>query len=141
MSKMDVSEKFELKIPKCLVKLEGNDSAFVEARERLVSELSAVEAFDSITNVMLLSLKQDDPYIFASCCWLVMSLARISNTTEMPDGLSIAINKAYEHGQSLTDNAVSEVEVIACWYRHDLPYNKSFKRTKNSWLGSLHSLF
>ena len=115
---MSVSNRFELLIPECLIKLEHNEWAFTQAREALIQGLEPHEAFGGITDVMLLSLKQKEAYVFANCCWLVMQLARLSQTTEMPDDLDLALDKSYAYALELTDGLAHEVQTIANWYRY-----------------------
>ena len=115
---MSVSSRFELLIPECLIKLEHNEWAFTQAREALIQDLEPHQAFESITDVMLLSLKQKEAYVFVNCCWLVMQLARLSQTTEMPDDLDLALDKSYTYALELADGLAHEVQTVANWYRY-----------------------
>ena len=114
---MNVAEKFEPQIERCLQQLAEDEWALSNARDDVVSELEPHEAFLSVVPVLLLATKQTDDYAFVTCCWVASQLARISGTTECPKGLVDALKKLHAKAQSFEQNTASEAKKIAMWYR------------------------
>ena len=114
---MNVAEKFEPQIERCLQLLAEDEWALANARDDVVSGLEPHEAFLSVVPVLLLATKQSDSYAFASCCWLAGQLARISGTTECPKGLVDALKKLLVKERALQQSTANEAIKIAMWYR------------------------
>src|SRR5579862_4901045 len=69
-------------------KLQADEWYFVRVRSRLTESLSSEEAFNAIDEAVLVTLAQDDAFLWTEAMQLMLSLADKSSTTEMPPQLS-----------------------------------------------------
>jgi hypothetical protein len=113
---MSVAAAFAEQIEQALEELSTNEWALTEARERVLRGVTARQAFDDVVDVLRLSLLQEDSYAFASCCWLARSLAELSDTTQVPDGLDVVLSQVTRHAKQV--GYTKDVEEIYRWYRH-----------------------
>jgi len=114
---MNVAEKFEYEIERCLPLLAEDEWALSNARDNVVSGLEPNEAFLSVVPVLALAIKQTDDYAFVTCCWLASQLARISGTTECPKDLIDTLKNLQIKALNFDQNTATEVKKIAMWYR------------------------
>ena len=112
---MSIADEFCRALDAGMAELSTDQWAVNKAREHVLIGLTPSDAFDSIVEVLNLAGQQTDEYAFASCCWFVMNLARLSDTTEPPSGF----NDALVSLQPLAGKfeALNELETIANWYR------------------------
>lgn len=112
---MAIADDFRKALEIALAELSTNEWAVVEAEERTLMNVTPTEAFNSIAGVLILAGEQTDEYAFASCCWLVMSLAKLSDTTELPSNLEDVLTSLIPLAKKLGVQA--ELGNVAKWYR------------------------
>ena len=112
---MTIADEFRRSLEVGLTELATNEWAVTEAREQVVSDVTPSEAFENIVDVLSLAGKQTDPYAFASCCWLVLDLAKLSDTTEVPRNLEEVVASIAPVASNLQVSA--ELQKVADWYR------------------------
>jgi hypothetical protein len=112
---MTIADKFRRSLEVGLTELATNEWVVTEAREQVVSNVTPIEAFESIVDVLSLAGEQTDPYAFASCCWLVLDLAKLSGTTELPRNLEGIVALIAPVASKLQVGA--ELQKVASWYR------------------------
>lgn len=112
---MAIVDDFRKALEIGLAELSINEWAVAEARERMLIDVTPTEAFNSIAGVLNLAGGQTDEYAFASCCWLLMSLAELSDTTELPSNLEDVLTSLIPLAKKL--GAQAELEKVAKWYR------------------------
>lgn len=112
---MAIVEDFRKALEIGLAELSTNEWAVAEARERMLIDVPSTQAFNSIAGVLNLAGEQTDAYAFASCCWLVMSLAELSDTTELPSHLEDVLTSLIPLAKKLEVQA--ELGKVAKWYR------------------------
>jgi len=98
-----------------LTELAANEWAVAEAREQVVSDVTPNAAFESIVDVLRLAGEQTEPYAFASCCWLALDLAKLSNTNELPGNLEEVL--ASTAPAAINPQVDAELKKVASWYR------------------------
>jgi hypothetical protein len=84
---MKIADELRWSLKLGLTELATNEWAVTEARQHVVSNVTPSAAFENIVDVLSLAGEQTDSYAFASCCWLVLDLAKLSDTTELPRNL------------------------------------------------------
>jgi hypothetical protein len=114
---MSVAAEYEIEIKHYLSGIMEDEWALAKARESLVSCLQPDQAHSEIPSVFELAGRQDDEYAFASCCWLVMSLANRASTTELFAGYSSLLPPVKMRAQELGEGSVKELDNILRWYR------------------------
>lgn len=112
---MTIAAEFRRSLEVGLTELATNEWAVAEAREQIVSDVTPSTAFESIVDVLRLAGEQTDPYAFASCCWLVLDLAKLSDTTELPGNLEEVVASLAPIAINLQVDA--ELRKVANWYR------------------------
>jgi hypothetical protein len=93
--------------------LERDEWFFSRLEEDIVTRLSPSEAFAALDEVATLLLQQVEPILKYYCGTFLLSLARRSDTTEMPTKLRQIWNSVMD---SLRE-APSIVEQLSRWYR------------------------
>lgn len=114
---MNITRTFAKELDEAMCALEENEWAVTEARERIINGSTPHEAFENVVGVLHLAAEQSDIYAFSSCCWLALSLAEVSGTTERPKFFNNAIINVINTAGKL--NAESEAEALLRWYRYD----------------------
>jgi hypothetical protein len=117
MAKMNIADKFEKDIERCLPLLSEDEWALAKARENITEQLSPNAAFSEIPAVLELAKKQTDNYAFTSCIWLALDLARKADTTERPKDLEKSLMELKEYASKFGASFVLEVRKLAEWYR------------------------
>lgn len=112
---MAIADDFRKALEVGLAELSSNEWAVAEAEERMLIGVTPEGAFNSIVDVLILAGKQTDQYAFSSCCWLGMSLAKLSDTTERPSNLEDVLALLIPVAKELKANV--DLENIANWYR------------------------
>ena len=112
---MTIADEFRRSLEVGLTELSTNEWAITEAREQVVSGVTQSEAFENIVDVLSLAGEQTDRYAFASCCWLVLDLAKLSDTTELPRNLEGVVVLIAPVASKL--QVESELQKVANWYR------------------------
>lgn len=112
---MTIASSFAKDLESSLEQLEFDEWAVTSLRERVIAKLNSAEALDGIVEVLQLAADQVDAYAFMSCCWLALSLANLSNTTQIPSGLVEAL--AQIEALSRQFESESAVNEIRAWYR------------------------
>jgi hypothetical protein len=114
---MSVAEEYEIEIARYLSGRMDNEWALFKMRESLESRLQPDQAYEEIPGVFELAGRQDDEYAFASCCRLVMTLARIADTTEPFAGFSGLLPAVETKARQLGEGSIHELESVLRWYR------------------------
>ena len=114
---MSMIEQFEQELQHGLDNMAANEWAVSDALDKAADSVNPLEAFDSITGVLGVALKQLDSYAFYSCCVLVLQLANKANITEQPKGFNELLGKLKEHAKQFSESEVGKVNAIAKWFR------------------------
>jgi hypothetical protein len=117
LDKMNLPEAFDAYLLDWEDKLAKDEWYFCNVRESLTNNLSPSDAFDDIPDVVDLILRQSDDYIFYECLLLLLSLARISNTTEIPPCLLSKIELLNNHTLSFKYYNRAKPNELKSWYR------------------------
>lgn len=112
---MSVASNFAESLRVALDDLDQDEWAVVKAREAVTHGLSPSDAFENIVEVLGLAANQSDPYAYASCCWVALSLAQHADTTQRPTGLEATLALIEPQGQALGCN--KELAEIRAWFR------------------------
>jgi hypothetical protein len=112
---MTIADEFRRSLGVGLAELATKEWAVTEAREQVVRDVAPSEAFENIVGVLSLAGEQTDPYAFSSCCWLVLDLAKLSDTTELPRSLEEVVTSIAPVASNLQVEA--ELQKVANWYR------------------------
>lgn len=112
---MTIADEFPRSLEVSLSELATNEWAVTEAREQVISDVTPSAAFENIVDVLSLAGEQTDPYAFASCCWLVLDLAKLSDTTELPSNPEEVVASIAPITTNLQVDA--ELQRVANWYR------------------------
>jgi hypothetical protein len=112
---MTITDEFRMSLEVSLTEVATNEWAVTEAREQVIRDVAPSAAFENIVGVLSLAGEQTDAYAFASCCWLVLDLAKLSDTTELPRNLEEVVASITPVASNLQVDA--ELQKVADWYR------------------------
>jgi hypothetical protein len=113
--RVSIADEFCRALDAGMAELSTDEWAVTKAREHALIGLKPSDAFGSIVEVLNLAGQQTDEYAFASCCWFVMDLARLSDTTEPPSELNDVLVSLRPVAEKF--EAFNEIKAIANWYR------------------------
>ena len=94
-------------------RLQQDEWFLADLREKVVVQLTPQEAFAALDEATALLLAQDDPFLRSECGELMISLARVSDTTALPPRLEAGwpdVIAALAHAPSVAGQ-------LAGWYR------------------------
>ncbi|MBR7748453.1 hypothetical protein [Undibacterium baiyunense] len=117
---MSSTESFAIQVSEALKLLSADEWALTTFRERAVVGITPPVAFETIVDILKVASHQNDQYAFATCCWLAMDFARISETTQAPDGLIAALNVLLPIAKD--KGLENEISPLLSWYRLTLNY-------------------
>jgi hypothetical protein len=96
-----------------LERLQDNEWFLADLREKVVTQLAPEEAFAQLEEVVALLLEQQEPFLRSECAWLLLALARLANTTAMPERL----DREWANVMAGLSHDPQTVEQLAAWYR------------------------
>lgn len=85
--------------------------------DRCVSGLSAPQAFDEISAVIDVLLREEEWDIFLNHCQYILRLVRIANTVELPEKLADNISVLRAKVAVLNLEKHNEVQELYAWFR------------------------
>jgi hypothetical protein len=112
---MSIASRFENLLSAALDDLTRDEWALTRVREQACANMSAVEAFASVSPVLGLAARQSDAYVYVNCVWLAVALAQRSDTTEEPPGLEQTLQDSLLTGKRL--GVEGELVPLLNWYR------------------------
>jgi len=98
-------------------KLADDEWYFVRLHGRLTESLSSEEAFNAIDEAVNVTLAQDDESLWTEAMYLILSLARRSDTTEMPRHLSDRWAELMTSAARFGTYQATKAEELRSWYR------------------------
>ena len=110
---MKLSEKFEQKLDAAYSALAADEWAVANLRDEACSGVSSAEAFENVVDVLCIAERKPDALL--DCCWVALSLARQSQTTQVPVGLTQTLEGLRELAKC--QGILSEIDAIYAWYR------------------------
>ncbi|WP_281544831.1 hypothetical protein [Grimontia sp. SpTr1] len=113
---MFVIEESRITLRIALDALSLNEWSVAEWREDSIKSVDSTDAFNSVMPALALALEQADGYAFDSCCCLALQYARISSTTQQPEGLTGILSQLKIHEYKLTQSDRRTGE-LAKWFR------------------------
>ena len=93
--------------------MERDEWFFSRLEDDIIARLSPSEAFISLPEIAALLLQQVEPTLRYYCGTFLLSLARHSDTTEMPPGL----RRVWDSVMDALRDAPSIAEQLSRWYR------------------------
>ncbi len=99
---------FTSKLNNWRTEIQKDEWFFSNFRESLINKITDKEAFLSISQLCEIINQSEDSYFISELLEILLALARKSNTTELPDGLSNTLIKL-EFNSSL-QNIISNIK-------------------------------
>jgi hypothetical protein len=97
--------------------LNADEWFFASLRENLINRLTPAEAFENIEGVVSLLLRQEVEFLCYETSQLLLSLARRSNTTEIPPCLRRNWYQIMRHLLSFGKSLQGAARELGAWYR------------------------
>jgi hypothetical protein len=114
-----VGLEFEKALEQWEEKFEKDEWYFCNKREELVNRLTPEMAFNEIGQVVEVILRNHDDFVCIECFELLLSLARSSETTEMPTLLKEKWAALREHMSVFGEYQVNKIGELSYWYRNN----------------------
>src|SRR5574344_2170053 len=93
---------------------------FSNLRDDILSKCDCESAFSGINELMPLLLNEPDDFLYSEIIEIIISLARKSQTTEIPSELSRNFRTIKERLKSQGDNAMSKLDDLASYYQIEI---------------------
>ncbi len=97
--------------------LKKDEWFFTRFRKRIVEGLSPEEAYATIPDAVGLVLVQEDQQLCIESFEILLELVKLSDTTEMHEGLLLGWDELLAHVSSFGDYHRRRVNELATWYR------------------------
>ncbi len=110
---MNLKDKFKSRIVGWETKLQEDEWFFATLRRELTADLQPNEAFNAIPDAVELTLEQADRFLCYECFELLLSLAHVSDTTEVHQ----VLNDKWEQLCSHMSQFGLSTNELGRWYR------------------------